>query len=70
MARMAEGDKINRGNSRSGRVFEMIVTLFLTLAVVLGGVVLLILYVGRKYEIRHNVGEMDEQMDEDEQQTK
>ena len=46
----------------------MIVTFFMTLAVLFGGLVLVILFVGRKYEVRHNVGKMDEELEEDEQQ--
>jgi hypothetical protein len=47
----------------------MIVTFFLTLAVLLGGLVLLCIYIGRKYEVRHHVGELDEDTDEREQLT-
>jgi hypothetical protein len=47
----------------------MIVTFFLTLAVLFGGLVLLCIYIGRKYEVRHHVGELDEDTDEREQLT-
>lgn len=47
----------------------MIIAVLMTLAVLFGGLVLLILFVGRKYEMRHRVGELDEDMDESEQQT-
>ena len=46
----------------------MIVAFFLTLAVLFGGLVLVILFVGRKYEVRHHVGDMDKEMGEDEEQ--
>jgi len=63
MAWMAKDDKINRDYS------QMIITVFMTLAVLFGGLVLLCLFVGRKYEMRHHVGELDEDMDEREQLT-
>ena len=58
MASTAKSDKINRDYSR------MIIAIFLTLAVLFGGLVLLCMYIGRKYEIRHHVGELDENIDE------
>jgi len=61
MASTAKSDKINRDYSR------MIIAIFLTLAVLFGGLVLLCMYMGRKYEIRHHVGELDEDIDEIEQ---
>jgi hypothetical protein len=47
----------------------MIITVFMTLAVLFGGLVLLCIYIGRKYEMRHHVGELDEDTDESEQLT-
>jgi len=46
----------------------MIIALLMALAVLFGGLVLVSLYVGRKYEIRHRVGELDEDFVENEQQ--
>jgi len=45
----------------------MIIAVLMTLAVLFGGLVLFILFMGRKYEVRHRVGELDEDMDEREQ---
>lgn len=50
-------------------IFRMIVTFLLALAVLFGGLVLLCIYVGRKYEIRHHVGELDDDMDDSESRT-
>jgi hypothetical protein len=59
MAWMAKNDKINRDYS------QMIIAIFMTLAVLFGGLVLLCLFVGRKYEMRHHVGELDEDENEE-----
>jgi hypothetical protein len=48
----------------------MIIALLMALAVLFGGLVLVSLYVGRKYEIRHRVGELDEDFTENEQHVK
>jgi len=47
----------------------MIITVFMILAVLFGGLVLVCIYVGRKYEMRHHVGELDEDTEENEQLT-
>lgn len=39
----------------------MIIALLMTLAVVFGGLVLFCIYIGRKYEMRHRIGELDEE---------
>ncbi|MEO6907447.1 MAG: hypothetical protein ABI210_06115 [Abditibacteriaceae bacterium] len=44
----------------------MIIPFFMTLAVLFGLLVLVILFVGRKYEVRHKIGEMEEETEEDE----
>lgn len=38
----------------------MIIALLMTLAVLFGGLVLVFLFIGRKYEMRHRIGELDE----------
>lgn len=45
----------------------MIIALLMTLAVVFGGLVLIFLFIGRKYEIRHRIGELEEDDAESEQ---
>ena len=42
----------------------MMITFFMALAVLFGCFVLLIILVGRKYEVRHRIGELDEDADE------
>lgn len=44
----------------------MIIALLMTLAVLFGGLVLVFIFVGRKYEMRHRVGELDEDINENE----
>lgn len=46
----------------------MVIILLMALAVVFGALVLVSLYVGRKYEMRHNVGELTDELDDNEQQ--
>jgi hypothetical protein len=44
----------------------MVIIILMALAVLFGALVLVSIMVGRKYEVRHKVGELTEAMDDDE----
>jgi|GEM_PF-6212897 len=48
----------------------MVIALLMALAVLFGALVLVSLAVGRMYEVRHKVGELNEELDQNEEQLK